>query len=361
MTRRALELAAKGVGRVSPSPLVGCAIVTSEGKVVGEGTYIFRDVTHAEVIALKQAGSRAKGATAYVSLEPHSHHGRTPPCTEALIEAGIRRVVCPVEDPNPLVSGQGFSRLREAGIEVVSGILRDEAVRLNEKFFCWHTKGRPFVHLKAAGSLDGKIATRTGDSKWITSKSSRSQGQELRYEYDAILVGAGTVAADDPSLTDRTGKPRDRQLLRVVLDTSLRTSVKSTIVSTAREFPTLFIAGNGAESRAAEYLSCGADVSLLDKGPHDIASVLQVLFERGITSVLVEGGSEVAGSFLDAGLVDKATFFIAPVIIGGSEAPEAVSGGGAETLAGAWRLREVTVSRSDEDIVVTGYPNQGGN
>ncbi|HUQ34536.1 MAG TPA: bifunctional diaminohydroxyphosphoribosylaminopyrimidine deaminase/5-amino-6-(5-phosphoribosylamino)uracil reductase RibD, partial [Pyrinomonadaceae bacterium] len=203
MMRRALELAARGLGQVSPSPMVGCVIVSRSGEVVGEGYYLYEQLKHAETIALEQAGESASGGTAYVSLEPHAHQGRTPPCTEALIRARIARVVAPLEDPNPLVSGKGFAALRAAGIELQTGVLEREAARLNEAYIHSMRYARPFVHLKLASSLDGKIATRTGDSRWITGEESRARVQELRHQSDAILIGAGTAAADDPLLTDR--------------------------------------------------------------------------------------------------------------------------------------------------------------
>lgn len=356
LTSRALELAAEGIGRVSPSPLVGCVIVSAEGEIVGEGSYIFSEVTHAEIAALRQAGDKARGGTAYVSLEPHAHHGRTPPCTEALINAGIRRVVCPIEDPNPLVSGKGFEELKNAGIEVVTGILREAAERQNEKFICWHRNRRPFVHLKSAMSLDGKTAAFTGDSKWITSLEARTEGQRLRYEYDAILVGAQTVASDDPSLTDRTGGPRDRGLLRVVLDSKLRTSPDSLLVKTAGEHPTVFISEDPDPQMADVFRSAGAEVVVVESGPRDIRSVLGELYKRKITSVLVEGGPSVAGSFVDSGLADKFTFFIAPVVIGGASAPTSVGGEGAEKIAEAMRLKDVAVEQVGPDLMITAYP-----
>ncbi|HUF03880.1 MAG TPA: bifunctional diaminohydroxyphosphoribosylaminopyrimidine deaminase/5-amino-6-(5-phosphoribosylamino)uracil reductase RibD [Aridibacter sp.] len=356
LTSRALELAAEGIGRVSPSPLVGCVIVSTEGEIVGEGSYIFSEVTHAEIAALIQAGEKARGGTAYISLEPHAHHGRTPPCTEALINAGIRRVVSPIEDPNPLVSGKGFEELRNAGIEVVTGILCKAAEKQNEKFICWHRKKRPFVHLKSAMSLDGKTAAFTGDSKWITSIEARTEGQRLRYEYDAIMVGAQTVAADDPSLTDRTGGPRDRVLLRTVLDSTLRTSPDSVLVKTAGEYPTLFISKEPDPLKADTFRSAGAEVAVVEGGPRDPLSVLGELYKRKITSVLVEGGPSVAGSFVDSGLIDKFTFFIAPVVIGGTSAPTAVGGTGVERLVDVLRLSDVTIEQVGIDIMVTGYP-----
>ncbi|HKS29420.1 MAG TPA: bifunctional diaminohydroxyphosphoribosylaminopyrimidine deaminase/5-amino-6-(5-phosphoribosylamino)uracil reductase RibD, partial [Pyrinomonadaceae bacterium] len=193
MMRRALQLAARGVGQVSPSPLVGCVIVDSGNDVAGEGFYLYDGVKHAETLALEEAGGRAKDGTAYVSLEPHAHHGRTPPCTDALIEAGIRRVVSSIEDPNPKVSGKGFAHLRRAGLEVQTGVLAREAERLNEKYIHFMRRGRPFVHLKMAVSLDGRTATRTGDSRWITGESARRRVHQLRHEHDAILIGAGTA------------------------------------------------------------------------------------------------------------------------------------------------------------------------
>src|SRR5580765_2846384 len=221
-SRLALELAANAIGLVSPNPLVGCVIVSVDGEIAGEGTYTSDGITHAEVIALEYSGHLAKGGTAYISLEPHDHHGKTPPCTEALINAGIKRVVCPIEDPNPLVSGRGFERLRQAGIEVVTGILADEASNLNEKFICWHKKQRPFVHLKLAMSLDGRISLNRSVSTALSGDEARKRVQDIRHEHDAILIGANTAVADNPSLTDRSGKPRRRPLFRIVLDNRLR-------------------------------------------------------------------------------------------------------------------------------------------
>ncbi|MCA1575080.1 MAG: bifunctional diaminohydroxyphosphoribosylaminopyrimidine deaminase/5-amino-6-(5-phosphoribosylamino)uracil reductase RibD [Acidobacteria bacterium] len=239
MMARALALAAKGTGQVSPGPLVGCVITTSEGEIIGEGFYVYEEVKHAETLALEQAGGRARGATAYASLEPHAHFGKTPPCSDALIASGIKRVVAPIEDPNPKVSGRGFDHLRSAGLEVSSGLMAREAKKVNEKYLHFMKTGRPFVHLKLATSLDGKIATRTGDSRWITGKESRERAHELRHEYDVILIGAGTALADNPLLTDRSGKPRRRALTRVVLDERLQSDPESQLVQTAQEAPVL--------------------------------------------------------------------------------------------------------------------------
>ena len=333
MMARALDLAQKGVGQVSPGPLVGCVIVSSSGEVVGEGHYLFEELNHAETIALATAGEKARGGTAYVSLEPHAHHGRTPPCTDALIAAGINRVVAPIEDLNPKVSGKGFAHLRAAGVEVETGLLADEATRVNEAYLHYMRTGRPFVHLKLAVSLDGKIATRTGDSHWVTGVEARERVQELRHAYDAILVGAGTVAKDDPSLTDRSGLRRRRPLVRVVLDDKLR--VGSKLATTTAEAPIVLIGRSEGKN---------------------LFALLETLGRREIQSVLVEGGAKVAGSFIDARLVNKVTFFIAPKIVGGSDAPSAIAGHGIERMTEALELEGVSVVQRGRDLEVTGYP-----
>jgi len=356
MIRRALEVAACGLGQVSPSPLVGCAIVAENGETVGEGCYIYDKLTHAEVIALNQAGEKSKGATAYVSLEPHAHHGRTPPCTEALINAGIARVVCPIEDPNPLVAGIGFEFLRERGIEVVTGILQAEAERQNEKYIQWHTAKRPFAHLKMAISLDGRIATRTGDARWITGEESRKKSQELRHEYDAILIGANTATVDNPSLTDRSGKERRRKLVRVVLDNSLRISPNSQLVLTARETPTIVFTDNNDDEKIKLLKDEGVEVVRIAEGGRNLFGVLRELGKRDLQSVLVEGGAEIAGAFYDAKLIDKVSFFIAPIVIGGRDAPTAIGGQGAQVLASAMRLRDMEIVKHGEDLEICGYP-----
>ncbi len=358
MTRRALELAACGVGQVSPSPLVGCVIVNETGEIVGEGCYIYDKIIHAEVLALQQSDGQAKRGTVYVSLEPHAHYGRTKPCTDALIEAGIKRVVSPIEDPNPLVSGKGFEVLRENGIEVVTGILKDEAARQNEKFIHWHKTGRPFVHLKMATSLDGHIATRTGDSRGITGEESLKKVHELRHEYDAILIGANTATVDNPSLTDRSGKSRRRKLVRVVLDNSLRISPNSQLVLTAKETPTIVFTDNETVGKAKLLKDEGVEVVRIAEGGRNLFGVLQELGRRNLQSVLVEGGTEIAGAFYDAKLIDKVTFFIAPIIIGGRDAPTAIGGQGAQQLSSAMHLRNTELTHHGKDIEITGYPFQ---
>ena len=353
--RRALELAAAGRGLVSPNPLVGCVIVAPDGEIVGEGTYTLDGVVHAEAIALEQAGERARGGTAYVSLEPHDHHSKTPPCTEALINAGIRRVVCPIEDPNPLVSGRGFEHLRSAGVEVEVGPLADEGARLNEKFITWHRLRRPFVHLKLAMSLDGRISVDSSVSTALSGDIARSRVQELRHEHDAILVGGNTAAVDDPSLTDRSGKPRRRPLARVVLDNRLRLPLDSRLARTTAEAPTIVFTNSHDTEKKNTLRSLGVDVVELEMGGRDLAAVLEELRKREIQSVLVEGGTEVAGAFVDARLVDKITFIAAPLIIGGREAPTAIGGMGAESIAAALKLTDVEVTALGSDLEITSY------
>ena len=352
---RALELARAGIGLVSPNPLVGCVILSTDGQVVGEGTYIYDDVTHAEVIALEQAGDRAKGGTAYVSLEPHAHHGKTLPCTEALINAGIGRVVAPIEDPNPLVSGKGFANLRQNGIEVMTGILADEATKLNEKFICWHKKKRPFVHLKLAISLDGRISLNKSVSTALSGDTALKRVHALRHEYDAILIGANTALVDNPNLTDRSGKPRRRPLARIVLDNSLRLPPAHSLVTTAKQTPTLVITSNIDPVDTDPLIDLGVEVVPVEGGPRNLVEVMEELYRREIQSVLVEGGTEVAGAFIDARLVDKITFIIAPLIVGGHDAPVAIGGKGVDSLCNALRLGDVTVQKHHADIEITGY------
>lgn len=358
MMARALELAGKGIGLVSPGPLVGCVIVGADGTVAGEGFYVYEDVKHAETLALEQAGARARSGTAYVSLEPHAHHGRTPPCTEALITAGIRRVVAPVEDPNPQVSGRGFDRLREAGLEVNFGLMAQEAAKQNEKYVHCMKTGRPFVHLKLATSLDGKIATRSGDSRWITGEPARARVQELRHEYDAILVGAGTAMVDDPLLTDRSGLPRRRPLVRVVLDDRLQLRPESKLANSAAEAPLLVFARPSIDLRSrSELEQKGVEILNELSSSRDLFKVLEELGKRSLQSVFVEGGANVAGALLEAGLVNKVTFFIAPRLIGGREAPGAIGGQGAERISDVIDLQDVEIIQHGVDFEVTGYPS----
>jgi diaminohydroxyphosphoribosylaminopyrimidine deaminase/5-amino-6-(5-phosphoribosylamino)uracil reductase len=357
MMTRALELAAQGAGQVSPGPMVGTVIVDAAGVIAGEGFYLYEQVKHAETTALEQAGDRARGATAYVSLEPHAHRGRTQPCTDALINAGIKGVVAPIEDPNPRVSGRGFAHLRKAGVEVSTGLLADEAARLNEAYIHFMTIARPFVHLKLAVSLDGKVATFSGDSRWITSEEARARVHELRHQYDAIMVGGRTVIADDPLLTDRSGRKRRRPLVRVVIEQYLRMSPESQLAQTTEAAPVLIFAHGDSEPEMVSALqSRGVEVISQEGSGLELSSVLEELGRRSIQSVLVEGGPILAGLLLDAGLVNKITFFIAPLIIGGQDAPSAIGGDGAERIADARKMENISVERRGPDIEVSGYP-----
>ena len=353
MMARALELARKGVGQVSPGPLVGCVVVSPAGEIVGEGFYLFEEIKHAETIALEIAGEKARGGTAYVSLEPHAHHGRTSPCTDALIAAGIKRVVAPIEDLNPKVSGKGFAHLRAAGIEVEIGLMRAEAEQINEAYLHYMSTGMPFVHLKLAVSLDGKIATRTRDSRWITGPESRARAHELRHEYDAILVGIGTAETDDPQLSDRSGLPRRRPLIRIVLDDEVRLSPDSQLAGTIGKAPVI-VFGNERANHADVLRARGVEIVNSTRG--DLTDVLRELGSRSIQSVLVEGGSTVAGEFIDAGLVNKVTFLIAPKIIGGVTAPSAIGGSGVAMMSEALELERLIVTKRSNEIEVTGYP-----
>jgi len=356
MMARALELAALGAGQVSPGPLVGCVLVGNRGEVVGEGFYVYEGLKHAETLALEQAGERARGATAYITLEPHAHTGRTPPCTQALLRAGVERVVATIEDPNPLVSGRGFAELRDAGVEVTVGVLAREAARQNEKYIHAILNGRPFVHLKLACSLDGRIATSTGHARWISSAESRARAHLMRRESDAILVGSGTAFVDDPLLTDRSGLSRRRPLLRVVLDERLRLGPESQLASTARETPVLVFTSESVEqTKVAALEECGVEVLKTHGGGRGLTDVLAELNRRQVQGLLVEGGAGVAGAFLRAGLVDKASFFIAPLILG-ADALGAVGGAGPLTVGEATRLRDVETHRHGDDVEVTGYP-----
>lgn len=355
---RALELAALGHGRTSPNPLVG-AVVVRDGAIIGEGYHMKAGTPHAEIHALKAAGESARGSTLYVTLEPCCHYGRTPPCTEAIIKAGVKRVIVATYDPNPLVSGKGIRSLQEAGIEVQVGILEDEAQRLNEVFFKYIRTGRPFVILKAAMSIDGKIATRTGDSRWITGKEARLNVQRLRVASDAIMVGIGTVLADNPLLTVRL-PGESKKPLRVIMDSSLRLPENSRLVQTARDAPVIVAAVPGKYRKEKRMLLEDKGVEVFDvpgaDGMVNIEGVLEELGRREVTALLLEGGGTLNASALQAGMVDKFVFFLAPLIVGGRDAPGAFGGIGCETLDGALRLADLRIEKVGADLMVTGYP-----
>jgi len=355
--RRALELAARARGRTSPNPMVG-AVIVKDGQVVGEGYHAYAGSEHAEVVALREAEAAATGATLYVSLEPCCHHGRTPPCTHQIVEAGIRRVVAACEDPNPSVSGRGIAALREARVTVEVGLLGEEATRLNEAFFKYIRTGLPFVTLKVAASLDGKIATRTGESRWITGESARRRVHQLRNEVDAVLVGIGTVLRDDPLLTTRLGIADQRDPIRVIVDNLARLPLRAKVVNRASTAPTILAVSQMAPRSKLEALEReGVQVIVVENSPRRVSleRLMEALGKRGILSVMIEGGAEINASALREGVVDKALVFLAPILIGGKTTPTAVGGDGIEWLGQALRLRDVRIERFDGDILVEGY------
>jgi len=324
--QHALDLARKGVGLASPNPTVGCVLV-KDGNVVGEGFHQYDWRDHAEIAALKQAGAQAKGATAYVTLEPCNHTGRTGPCTEALIAADVSRVVGAMQDPNPKTTGMGFERLRAAGVEVESGLLEAEAQQLNDGFAHWVTKHRPFVTLKSALTLDGQLAlpgTRKGKKHaWITSEESRAEVHRMRHASDALLTGIGTILTDNPLLTDRSGRERRRRLLRVVLDTKLRLSPKARIVQTADDDLLVFTAAPLKSPKAQKLQNLGIELMQVKKSRSglDLQAVLKELGRRDILSVLLEAGPGLNGTALAARLVNKLVLFYAPKIAGSVQIP----------------------------------------
>jgi diaminohydroxyphosphoribosylaminopyrimidine deaminase/5-amino-6-(5-phosphoribosylamino)uracil reductase len=354
---RTLELAAAGRGRVSPNPMVG-AVLMKEGRIVAEGFHARAGAPHAEVVALEVAGEAAGGATLYVNLEPCCHQGRTPPCAPRIVASGVRRVVAATLDLNPRVAGRGLALLREAGVATEVGVLEAEGVRLNEVFFTYMTSGRPFVTLKAAVSLDGKIATVTGESRWITGEEARRRVHEMRNEVDAVLVGIGTILRDDPLLTTRLGIPGQRDPVRVIVDNLARLPVKARVINPASAALTLVAVGPKAPASKVERLrEAGVTVLVLEQsGPRiSLAALMQALAAREITSVLIEGGGEIHASALAEGIVDKVAFLLAPILIGGKTAPSALGGPGIEKLADAVRLRDVRFTPLGEDLLVEGY------
>jgi diaminohydroxyphosphoribosylaminopyrimidine deaminase / 5-amino-6-(5-phosphoribosylamino)uracil reductase len=334
--QHALALARKGTGLASPNPIVGCVIVR-EGQIVGEGfhQYAWRD--HAEIVALKSAGAKARGATLYVTLEPCNHTGRTGPCTDAIIAASVQRVVAAMDDPNPVNSGRGFERLRAAGIEVFTGVCEEESRRLNEGFACWIRTRKPFVILKSAMTLDGQLVLPTAGRKsgkttgkrrsWITSEESRAEVHRMRHASDTLLTGIGTILADDPLFTDRSGLPRRKRLLRVVLDSKLRLSAKSRIVGTSDHDLLVFTTVPLASTKARKLQNAGVEVlrAKLKNGRIDLSSVVAELGRREILSVLLEAGPTMNGAALAAGVVHKIFLFYAPKISGENRVPFALA------------------------------------
>jgi diaminohydroxyphosphoribosylaminopyrimidine deaminase/5-amino-6-(5-phosphoribosylamino)uracil reductase len=355
---RAFELAERGRGYVEPNPVVG-AVLVRDGAVVGEGWHQRFGEAHAEINALVAAGERARGATLYVTLEPCCHHGKTPPCTDALIRAGVARVVAALRDPFPQVAGQGAARLHAAGIAVDMNIREAEARRLNAPYLTLLTRGRPYVHAKWAMTLDGKIATRTGDSKWISNRGSRQKVHELRGRMDGIIIGIGTALADDPLLTARP--PGPRTAARIVLDTRARLPATSQLVQTAREAPLLIVT---APSVAVPFAGTGVQLLPIPgadpSGRLDVRMLLQELGRRRMTNILVEGGSEVFGSFRDADAIDEVHVFVAPMLAGNSAAKGPIAGTGIEKIADALRLEEWKIEPIDGDLYIHGWRGEVG-
>ncbi len=347
--QRALDLAARGRGRTSPNPMVGCVVVRN-GCTIGEGYHEKAGLPHAEVNALRSVGD-ARGATVYVSLEPCCHHGRTPPCVDLLIERRLARVVVAMEDPNPLVRGQGIRKLREAGIVVDVGMLEDDARRLNEFFVKFITTGRPFVIAKCAMSLDGKIATRQGDSRWVTAEAARRRVHQLRDAVDVIMVGSGTILSDDPSLTTRLEDRRGKDPIRLIVDDGSRLDTSRRVFRLDSEAPTWVAVPEGHDFS-------GADRTLhIAPGPFglDLKALMSQLGREELTSVLIEGGGTTLAAAFEAGIVDKLMFFVAPKIVGGRDAPTPVEGDGVSEMSAALPLRDLRAEPIGEDILLEAY------
>jgi diaminohydroxyphosphoribosylaminopyrimidine deaminase/5-amino-6-(5-phosphoribosylamino)uracil reductase len=384
--RRALDLAREGVGLTSPNPYVGAVIVDQDGEIVGTGSHTYDGLKHAEILAIERAGEKARGATLYVNLEPCSHQGRTGPCVDAVIAAGMSRVVACIPDPNPLVSGRGLARLDKAGIAVTSGLLEEEARTVNESFAKYIRQHTPLITLKAAMTLDGKIAPPprpaskvtalvvggvtgggitgggvTGGGVtggWITSELARAHVQELRHQQDAILVGVGTVVADNPLLTDRTGKPRRRRLLRVIVDSRLRLPLESQVVQTAQD-DVLVVCSFAEEKRKQQLLDHGIRVEQIPTATADgrpaMAGIARRLGELEITSLLIEGGAMINWTALASGLVDKVFLYYAPKILAGAGSVPFAAGDGFPRMSDAAYVKSIRLHRFGEDFAVEGY------
>jgi diaminohydroxyphosphoribosylaminopyrimidine deaminase / 5-amino-6-(5-phosphoribosylamino)uracil reductase len=392
--QQALDLAQQGIGLTSPNPCVGAVLVAPHGEIVGRGSHTYAGKKHAEVLAIEQAGERARGATLYLNLEPCSHVGRTGPCADAVIAAGIKRVFAAMRDPNPAVSGRGFAKLRAAGIEAHEGLCEAEAKKLNEAFAKYIRHKLPFVTLKAAMTLDGKIAPPPNEvdihsssaapsGGWITSETARAHVHKMRHASDAVMVGVGTVIADDPLLTDRTGLPRRRPLLRVILDSRLRLPLDARGVKTAREDLIVYCCF-AEENKRRELESRGVIVEQVPmqrlaadgtivfptgspavEGRPDLDRVMHNLGEREITSLIIEGGAMVNWAALSAGIVDKVFFYYAPKILAGTGSIPFALGAGYRRISEAASLKSLTLHRFGEDFAVEGYLRdvyeEGGN
>ena len=353
--RRALELAEQGIALASPNPLVG-AVLVQGNRVIGEGYYTYEGRQHAEIQAIEQAGEAVRGATLFINLEPCCHTGRTGPCTEAILAAGVKRVITAILDPNPQVSGRGFDRLRQAGVEVEVGLCREEAQQLNESFARYIRTGLPFVTLKAAMTLDGKIAAPDDNSGWITSEEALTYVQQQRHAHDAILTGIGTVLADDPLLTDRCGRPRRRPLLRVVMDSRLRIPLSAKMLERVGDDLLIFCSFSADADKRKALEQQGAQICLLpDEGRPNLFEALKELGRREITSVLLEAGAELNWAALEAGLVDKVFLYYAPKILGGRDSLPLAGGRGIRSMREAQAVRRTRFYRFGTDFAIEGY------
>jgi len=370
--QRAVELARQGIGLASPNPYVGAVITDVQGNVAGEGTYTYDGKKHAEILALEQSGAKARGGTLYINLEPHAHQGRTPPCTDALIEAGIQRVVASMPDPNPKVSGRGFEQLRAAGVQVEVGRLENEAKKLNEAFARYIRHGASLVTLKAAMTLDGKIAPPPAHAiqraegmpagGWVTSEMARAHVQELRHQHDALLVGVGTILSDNPLLTDRSGRPRRRPLLRVILDSRLRLPLDSRLVrdvAVQRRNDVLVFCGSADPQKKSELEALGVRVERVSAfepdGRPDIPALIRRLGELEIISLMIEGGATVNWAALAANVVDKVFLYYAPKILAGTGSIPFAAGTGFQDMGHAAQVKHLHLYRFGEDFAAEGY------
>ena len=355
--KRALELAEKGIGHTSPNPMVG-AVIVKDGQIIGEGYHEVYGSHHAEVNAFKNAVKDVKGATMYVTLEPCSHYGKTPPCADAIIAKGISKVVVAMEDPNPQVAGRGIKKLRDNGIEVVTGVLEAESRKLNEIFLKYITTGLPFCILKTAMTLDGKIAAVTGDSKWITNEESRGYVHRLRHRVSAIMVGVGTVIQDDPLLNTRLEEGNGSDPIRIIVDTKGRTPLEAKVLNNNSTARTIIATTElAAKESLAELEAKGAEIIItpLKDNRVDLTYLMKELGKRKIDSVLLEGGSEINYSAMEAGIIDKVNAFIAPKLIGGREAKTPIGGAGRTLMKDALTLNNIDIQRFGDDIMVEGY------
>ena len=355
---RAISLAKLALGQASPNPAVG-AVIVKDGQVIGQGYTQPPGSSHAEIMALKEAGEHARGGVMYVTLEPCCHFGRTPPCTKAIIAAGIQQVHAAMIDPNPQVNGNGLKEMEKAGIKTFLGEHADDASEIIESYVKFITTGRPFVTIKFAMSLDGKIATKSGDSKWISSDESRRYVHFMRYTIDAVMVGVNTVLIDDPQLTSRCnvwGGVTKKQPLRVIVDAAGRTPVAAKIFNEPGRV-LMALGEKVSPTQKKAYAKLGAEILELPskRGLIDLDKLLLALGQKQITSILVEGGATLLGSLLDRNLVDKVTVFIAPIIIGGEKARTAIGGKGADKVVNSLKLEHVKTKRSDSDMMITGY------